>query len=205
MQIVYLVGAGLTKALETSHRVPLMADFVSVMADHLDDPAIASAMAEFELSGWFEWPSTPTGIALAKRVRAGDISALLAFSRELKRRPSENIESLLVKANQAPSNLFISTVNRLFWRIGFDLNLDLLRRFLRSQDAIAGCTHVVTSFNYDLAFDRCLQELGIWHPSLGYGFRTDKLLRNEVEASFGKQAAFAKVPAGTRDIRELDY
>jgi hypothetical protein len=184
MLIAYLVGAGLTKALETTRRVPLMADFVSVMADHLDDRTIAAAMAEFELSGWFEWPSTPVGLDLAKRVRAGDTSALTEFSRELKRRPSENIEDLLVKANQAPSNLFVRSVNRLFWRIGLDLKLGSLKRFLSSQNAIANCEHVVTSFNYDLALDRCVQELNLWHPSLGYGFRCDRLLKRDVESAF---------------------
>jgi len=37
-KICYVIGAGLTKALETTpaYRMPLMIDFVSVLADHIE-------------------------------------------------------------------------------------------------------------------------------------------------------------------------
>ena len=58
--IVYIVGAGLTKALQTVFRIPLMTDFVSVMADYIYqdngdlDRVILTTLAELENGGVFQ-------------------------------------------------------------------------------------------------------------------------------------------------------
>src|SRR5436190_2075770 len=94
---VYFIGAGLTKSLQVQdplHRIPLMADFISVMADHVDDEVVLTALVGLELAGLFEWPSEAasrhaTTLALAPNRTA---EARRAFAEALKRRPSENIE-----------------------------------------------------------------------------------------------------------------
>lgn len=44
-KICYIVGAGFTKSLETGRefRVPLMTDFIDVLADHLDSNVVLTA------------------------------------------------------------------------------------------------------------------------------------------------------------------
>jgi hypothetical protein len=96
--IVYVVGAGLTKALEQlPYRVPLMQDFVSILADHLDDDAILTHFAEMESEGLFA-ASTPTtatlGKQLANKIRRTP-AAIAEFKELLQRRTPENIETLL--------------------------------------------------------------------------------------------------------------
>ncbi len=66
-EIVYFVGAGLSKALERpGKRIPLMYDFVDVMADYAPrDKAILQTLARLEYAGIFIWAS-PEASDLAK-------------------------------------------------------------------------------------------------------------------------------------------
>jgi hypothetical protein len=143
-QVLYIVGAGLTKSLQTSVQVPLMADFVSVMSRHVEDPIIARVLAQYEQRGAFEWPSTDASVALAERVLAGDTSALSGFAQTLMDRPSENIETMLEKAISRDRTLaddFKRAINRVFWRVHDKLDLGLLRRFIAHQNRIANTSH----------------------------------------------------------------
>jgi len=57
-QIVYFVGAGLSKSLEKpGKRIPLMYDFVSVMAQYApNDKVILQTLARLQYCGVFDWP-----------------------------------------------------------------------------------------------------------------------------------------------------
>jgi hypothetical protein len=184
-RVLYIVGAGLTKALEeTGNRVPLMADFLATMASHIDDPVIARALVKYELNGWFDWPSTEYGRQLAARIESGEHQALELLAKEITRRPGENVEHLLERSlSSGRSPNFVADINRLFWKIGFRLRLDLLRRFAEFQ-ARAGGQHQVLSFNYDLAFERALQDLQLWNPTTGYGIGTSAVSKSDLDRSF---------------------
>jgi hypothetical protein len=103
-RIVYFVGAGLPKALETpGKRIPLMYDFVSVMADYApSDPVILTTLAQLENAGIFAWPSLEAS-DLAKRVVGANCDRSAAtlgrFKDAMKRRPAESIEDLLLRAS----------------------------------------------------------------------------------------------------------
>ena len=78
-EIVYFVGAGLSKALEKPGKpIPLMYDFVSVMADYpAEDAVILQTLARLEYAGVFRWSSAGAS-DLARRVvhqqdRSGDM------------------------------------------------------------------------------------------------------------------------------------
>jgi hypothetical protein len=83
--VVYIVGAGLTKALQTSSRIPLMNDFVSVMADYIYqdnrelDRVILTTLAELENGGVFEntkedWKSLARRVVVSDREREPDLT-----------------------------------------------------------------------------------------------------------------------------------
>jgi hypothetical protein len=191
-RILYIVGAGLTKALQQTAQVPLMADFVSVMSHHLDDPVIAEILARYEQDGVFQWPSTTTSVELAKRILHGDTDGLVDFGNALRNRPSENIETLLedaIKRGPDVANLFKRAINRVFWRLHSSLNLDLLRRFVAHQTQLTDTEHHVISFNYDLSLETVLQESGNWHPATGYGLSfPDFLDPSEIEKTRAEEA-----------------
>jgi hypothetical protein len=191
-RILYIVGAGLTKSLETSAQVPLMADFVSVMSQHVDDQIIAQVLAEYEQRAAFEWPSTRASGALAARVLAGDASALPGFAQSLRNRPAENIEAMLEKVisrDQKTADDFKRAINRVFWRVHPSLDLSLLRRFIAHQERVADATHRIISFNYDISLDVVLQESGLWHPATGYGFEIEShISTSQMEAMREEEA-----------------
>jgi hypothetical protein len=191
-QILYIVGAGLTKSLETSSaQVPLMADFVSVMSRHIEDPVIAQMLAQYEQRGAFEWPSTDVSTALAERVIAGDTSALSGFAQALRDRPGENIETMLESAisrDRKTAEDFKRAINRVFCRVHTTLNLGLLRRFITHQDRTPNAKHRVISFNYDISVDVALQEVGLWHPATGYGFKVGYFSSSRIEAAREEEA-----------------
>jgi hypothetical protein len=178
-RIAYIVGAGLTKALQDSFRVPLMRDFVSVLADHLDDNVILTHLAEMEAEALFE-NSTPDTRAFAQTLvndKGRTPAARAKFKAMLQGRPSENIETLLQrsldrKGNDAAPTRFNFAINRFFYRISGGLNVEPLRRFLRYQFRLRETRHVFISFNYDLTLDRCVQQEGKerWNVEEGYGF-----------------------------------
>jgi hypothetical protein len=47
---LYLVGAGPTKSLELTRRVPLMMDFVRVPTDYVDNDVVLNTLVEMELA-----------------------------------------------------------------------------------------------------------------------------------------------------------
>lgn len=63
-------------------------------------------------------------------------------------------------------------INRLFYRIGWHLKLNLLQKFVKRQLNLPNTKHTFISFNYDLTLDRSLQmeSKGKWDISYGYGF-----------------------------------
>ncbi len=186
---LYLVGAGLSKSLEKGGKpIPLMFDFVSVMAEHLDNRVILATLCAMELADMYDWKS-----AEAKTI-ANSISGILTetrpcppevrgqFKRALKNRPWESIEDLLERsftaqptggaafhAKQLPQR-FRYAINQLFYRIGWDVNWRPLERFLRRQFQEDDC-HTFVSFNYDLLLDRAIQKCATdWTVQRGYGF-----------------------------------
>ena len=194
-EIVYFVGAGLSKSLERLGKlIPLMYDFVSVMADYApDDPVILTTLAELENAGVFAWPAQEAH-DLAKRVVGSDADrsreTVGRFRDAMKRRPAESIEDLLLRASSegerqrspdsdelrvsasvhAPDR-FRYAVSRLFsvW-IGWDVDWCPVERFLSHQFKsypLETCKHTFISFNYDLLLDRAIQRIAhdAHHPN----------------------------------------
>ncbi|MGA8809535.1 MAG: hypothetical protein WB973_16820 [Thermoanaerobaculia bacterium] len=180
-EICYVVGAGLTKSLEASRkfRVPLMPDFVAVLADHIESDVVLTALTNFEKGRVFDW-SRPEWIAMADALAVTSTAAAREqYAEVLRRRPSENVEQLLRNAlKKRKGNLYASIVedrfsfaiNTVFARIGWNLHLDPLKRYLRRQLALTNTTHTFVSYNYDLVLDSCLQEVAgaRWAPETGY-------------------------------------
>lgn len=179
---VYLVGAGLTKSLQTDRPVPLMMDFVRVMADYLeadDSNIILTTLAEFENYATYEWPCQEA-TALAKSLvgRNADRGAenKARFARCLRNRPSESVEDLMERASRSPDaflkNRFLWAINRLFSIVGWQVDIELLIGFLRRRFQDQNCNHSFVSFNYDLVLDRAIQRAGgaSWEALRGYGF-----------------------------------
>jgi hypothetical protein len=101
------------------------------------------------------------------------------YAAVLRRRPSENVEQLLRNAlKKRKGNLFASIVedrfgfaiNTVFARIGWNLHLDTLTRYLGRQLALANTAHTFVSYNYDLVLDACIQQAAgsRWAPETGY-------------------------------------
>jgi hypothetical protein len=184
-QIVYFVGAGLSKSLEKpGKRIPLMYDFVQVMAEYApEDKVILQTLARLQYADAFVWPC-PEAADPAHSILFGrddpTPDMLVRFTDAMKRRPSESVEDLLLRALQkaerpvgsesealrtsfsanAPDQ-FRHAFSRLFghW-IGWDVDWSLLEAFLRYQLAsnpLNLCQHTFISFNYDLLLDRAIQ------------------------------------------------
>jgi hypothetical protein len=140
--IVYIVGAGLTKSLESSARIPLMWDFVSVMADYIwnedgsYDKTVLTTLADLEDSDIFEHQNAE-GKTLARTVLnlvngRGELSIEDAkrFQMIMQERVPENIENLLNRALEKGEDEFGESfipqrfnfaINRMFARIGANL------------------------------------------------------------------------------------
>lgn len=182
-KIVYFVGAGLPKSLELPQRpIPVMYDFVSVLADYLSHDVILIFLARLEQMDPYpyEWKS-PRAKELSKRLlgNAPDRSPenLEGFKRALKNRPFESIESLLETVQSRGDNegviRFGYAINRLFSEIiGWEVNWDPLEAFISRQFRLPETFHTFISFNYDLLLERAVEKLtsGDWEVSRGYGF-----------------------------------
>ena len=46
---LYFIGAGVTKSTELTRRVPLMMDFIPVLADYLDSDIVLNTLAQMEI------------------------------------------------------------------------------------------------------------------------------------------------------------
>ena len=209
--IVYIVGAGLTKALETTFRIPLMTDFVSVMADYIYqeggefDRVILTTLAELENGGVFEntkedWKELARRVVLSDRETEPNLTSeeAEAFKKVMQERPGENIEELLQRAvEKARDDLgagflpqrFNFGINEVFARIGSNLNLAVLKQFLAQQFALPDTRHTFVSFNYDLILDLCVQtqEKLSWNVKTGYGFTVDRFITSQGAAEHMKQ------------------
>jgi hypothetical protein len=87
-RIVYFIGAGLTKSLETCDcPVPMMWDFVSTMAHYLDDPAVLATMVDLERADLYEWKSADA----AKLAEPPFPPDRAAFKQALKNRPAAHL------------------------------------------------------------------------------------------------------------------
>ena len=104
--IVYFLGAGLTKSLEVKpKRVPLMNDFIAVLADRLEDETILTHLAHLEIADLFQ-TSCPEArnLAIEILVKDNNSRAIRDQLREaLKNRPPENIEALVEHAARVGS------------------------------------------------------------------------------------------------------
>ncbi len=190
--ILYFIGAGLTKALEKDKQVPLMNDFVSVAADHLledgNSGVILTTLCSLITSHSFRWEFPHDATTLAEKLANADpdgrtpqeIRRMQSF---LKRHPAENIEDLLTKVHHMPNESLANTItrkslpirfsfaiNRIFAKVGWDLDLQTLKEFIDRCLVGIGNRHTFVSFNYDLILDRALSESGKWAVQGGYGF-----------------------------------
>ncbi|MBI2211015.1 MAG: hypothetical protein HYU47_10550, partial [Deltaproteobacteria bacterium] len=172
--ILYFVGAGLAKSLELpSKPVPLMYDYISIMADYLYDDVILTTLAQLEKKNLYKWKD-PSTRALAEKLTAERKQKdREAFKRALKNKPSESIEDLLRDRDAEASVRFIYAINRLFYLINWDANWCPLEKFLTKQFQLRETYHVFVSFNYDLILDRAIQQLsaGQWDVCVDYGFK----------------------------------
>jgi hypothetical protein len=180
--MVYYIGAGLPKALEAPGKpIPLMYDFIKVMADYLDDDVILTTLAELVNARVFSSKSDDTE-TLAKTLvgrnadRSPDNRA--AFRRALKALPPESIEVLLERASKSDNisagssdARFRYAINRVFYLIDANINPLALRRFLTRQFTQPNTQHTFVNFDYDLILDRELERFErLWAPQSGYGF-----------------------------------
>ncbi len=177
-KILYFIGAGLTKSLELPGKsVPLMYDYISVMADYLDDDIILTQLADLELGEPhpYKWKDIQT-IELAKILTGENADRSVenrdVFRRLLKNKPWESIEDLLEKAGTIASIRFIYAVDRLFYLINWSVNSGPLESFLKEQFRLENTNHTFVSFNYDLVLDRSVQKqiAGGWDVATDYGF-----------------------------------
>jgi hypothetical protein len=168
---LYFAGAGLTKSLQKPGRpVPMMNDFISVMADYVEDDVILTTLAHWEILEDPPYHYQPPGMVDLARPLADSTDRSLErraeFRRALKNRPAEGIEQLLEKALTAPRGRsaevvptrFRYGINRVFEIIGWDVSLSPLLLFLERQMALAR-SHTFVSFNYDLVLDYALSKL----------------------------------------------
>jgi hypothetical protein len=178
---VYIVGAGLTKALEGRLRVPLMVDFIPVMTEYIQNPVVRTALVKLVLhEDVWGWPLATELRDFPEYVRKRPIDPLYLqhVARLIKRLPARNIEEVLAQFDQGPDwslgRLFAFAINQIFSLLDSSLEYCHLQTFLRSQFASGG-QHTFISFNYDLALDKCIQAVSKdfasfkWRPSDGYG------------------------------------
>jgi hypothetical protein len=181
-RVVYIVGAGLSKALQRpGFRVPVMQDFISVSADYMEQDAarvIFASIHMLETCGCFRWPQpAPTINASAAQITA--------YATVLRRRPSESIEALLAATTGSQRTLATKVrylINRLFVLLGWNIDDAVLRRFLAYQFARPDTKHALISFNYDLFLDRAVQEIvPTWSAASGYGITASGCIHSDPE------------------------
>ena len=182
-RVAYVVGAGLSKALQRpGFRVPVMQDFISVAADYMErDPArvIFSSLRLMEECGCFEWPhSAPDDNASSAQIAE--------YAKVLRRRPAENIETLLASAAGSERSLATKVrylINRLFVLLGWNVDDVPLRQFLASQFARPDSQHALINFNYDLFVDRIVHEIApTWSVATGYGMTVSGCIHSDPES-----------------------
>jgi hypothetical protein len=186
---LYFVGAGLTKSLERTRRVPLMSDFVQVLTEYASNgnKVVLDTLVGMEVGNAYE-AACEKCLALAKALRGREEvteEERGRFAELVRNRPSESIEAIFKRieslgpdtpgfaiASGLRPAYFRYAINEVFATIDWDLQLDLLTRFLTKQFEDNQRNHVFVSFNYDLALDRAIELAsdGQWQPQGGYGF-----------------------------------
>lgn len=200
-RIVYFIGAGLTKSLQiTNWPVPTMWDFVSTMANYIENDAVLAAMVELERAELFEWKSPE-----AKRLAREEFPPnRAAFRQALRNRPAESIEDLLERSLQPTANFaaqgahqrFKYAINQLFCTVGWNINWAPLEQFLRSQFRMPGAEHTFVSFNYDLVLDRAVERASPhWSPAQGYGIEIPFYVADDFPADEKQGGPVQSVPA----------
>jgi hypothetical protein len=193
---LYFVGAGLTKSLELTRRVPLMVDFVPVLADYLDSNDVLNTLVQMEIGRVYK-TACDDCLSLAEQigrdVPAADRATRDRFAALVRSRSPESIEALFQQVESMEPNtvaaayahglpaLFRYAINDVFSTIGWDLNLDPLICFLRrkfTEDAASSDPSAfVHSMTGSLSFLRAgrrsnpVWSFGNWLPSLDT-FRT---------------------------------
>jgi len=169
--ILYFVGAGLTKALAKPKRpVPAMLDFINTCAEYVDDPVIRTTLTELEFGEPYpyRWHSAAAVQSAEKLLAQGrgkcpiDDAVRQQFACALRERPSESIEDLLGVngsnlSGRGAGERFRFVIRRVFSIIGWDVNWNPLISFLRRQFACGSSDHTFVSFNYDLVLERGIQ------------------------------------------------
>jgi hypothetical protein len=183
---IYFIGAGFTKALQARMPVPVMMDFVQVMAHYAKrDDVVLMALIGLEGQGCFS-TARPALKALAndirpKRHRRKLLTGILG-------RPQESIEALLAKAERIERRLkpmskrgLLAAINdpvlraqyaitRMFYKIGWRVRTREFEEYLKRFVVPAGKQHTFVSFNYDLVLEHCLEVAGTsWSARHGYG------------------------------------
>lgn len=182
---LYFIGAGLTKSLELTRRVPMMMDFVNVLTDYVDNDVVLNTLVTMELGKVYESACNDCLKLATQLGRVGPTAAKTdrdRFAALVRGRRPESIEALFerVALMRSPNiygsglgNYFRFAINQVFSSIGWNLRLDRLTRFLTRQfQQDDRRKHVFVSFNYDLVLDRAVEIAsdGLWQPRDGYGF-----------------------------------
>lgn len=196
--ILYVAGAGLSKALQRSKRIPLMTDFFETMAEHLYNKVMQVSLAHFQLQHIMPWPTNEEIQGFAVDVAEHRTPTPLQIDRVarlVKRLPGANIEDVLSKFDPIKNRVSFA-INAMFCDIGWDVNWDWLNRFLNKMLGEKDAKHTFLSFNYDLLLDRWIQDvapdLGLrWSPRDGYGF-TPGQYTSSPELVIGAPAAAPK-------------
>jgi hypothetical protein len=219
-ETVYLIGAGLTRSLELpGHPVPLMMNFVQVMADYVSNPNVLNSLRCMELGDVYaaacpECKDAAWNIPEEPAQRSG--SEVDAFAVLVKQRPPESVEDLLSRNHNRTDNIYASgldtyfryAINQIFATIEWNLEHQTLETFLRQRFENEG-SHTFVSFNYDLVLDRCVQRAsgGNWSPVDGYGFVLNYFTTQDPKSDHPGDAATAHptsiLPRSTPEIRIL--
>ncbi len=222
---VYFVGAGLPKSLQQDgFPIPLMCDFVPVAAHYAySDDVLLTTLTQLEASGVFEH-STGHSIQLADSItppKKASEAARHEFLQIVRARPQENIEALLIRADEMSRDVnyqsqpfqkkvlietlplrFSFAINRLFYLVGWNFVTKPLRDFLdrqfRSRDAAT-----FISFNYDLMLEHIVEETsaGRWSARNGYGTLFDEFV--EIEETSSHMDAFTDEADGGSAVGTL--
>ncbi|HEX3069467.1 MAG TPA: hypothetical protein VHX14_12930 [Thermoanaerobaculia bacterium] len=187
MRSLYFVGAGFTKGLESRRPVPLVKDFVHILAKYArrDNVAFATLVGLEGMNVFRHHDAILRNLANAGRPKRHRTQILTRVSA----RPQESIETLLNRAHRmddALKGLSVKTVlaaindpilrvqyaiNSIFGLIGWRLKLARLIKFLQRQCGSKESTHTFVSFNYDIVLEHALEQAGPWSARRGYGIR----------------------------------
>jgi hypothetical protein len=185
---VYFVGAGFTKALESRRPVPLVKDFVQVLAKYARRDNV-SFMTLIGLEGMNVFRHRDPALRHLANGRLPRRHRTLIL-RRVATRPHESIETILNRAarlNRSLTGLSAKTllaaindpvlrvqyaIGSVFNLIGWRLKFGRLIRYLSRHCMARGSSHTFISFNYDLVLEHALEKAALpWSARRGYGFR----------------------------------